>query len=94
MPEARDKELYDKIKKEIVNKYKPSAYRSGLIVKNYKEEYYKKHNNNDSYTGNRLQSKFDEKWTNQNKKLDFKKKEMYIDQQLKLIIKLQLHSMN
>ena len=93
MPDPRDKELYDKIKKEIVNKYKPSAYRSGLIVKKYKEEYYKKHKNNDSYIGNRLQSNlkrwFDEKWTNQNKEIGYQKKEMYIDQQLELIIKLQ-----
>lgn len=78
MPIPRDKELYDKIKKDIVNKYKPSAYRSGLIVKKYKEEYYKKHKNNDSYVGNRYQSNlkrwFDEKWMNQNKEIGYQKK--------------------
>ena len=35
-PTPRDIILYDKIKKEISEKYKHSAYRSGLIVKKYK----------------------------------------------------------
>ena len=52
-PIPNDKELYEKIKKEITNKYKPSAYRSGLLVKKYKEEYYKKHKSNNAYSGNR-----------------------------------------
>ena len=43
MPQPKDKELYERIKNEITNKYKPSAYRSGMIVRKYKEEYYKKH---------------------------------------------------
>ena len=30
--------LYNKIKEEISKKHKPSAYRSGLIVKEYKQE--------------------------------------------------------
>ena len=33
-PEPKDKELYNKIKNEINIKYKPSAYSSGLLVKN------------------------------------------------------------
>ena len=40
-PIPRDLILYDKIKNEISNKYKHSAYRSGLIVKKYKNEYSK-----------------------------------------------------
>ncbi len=44
MPEPRDQLLYDKIKNEISSKYKHSAYRSGMIVKRYKEEYMKKYN--------------------------------------------------
>jgi hypothetical protein len=78
MPEPRDIILYDIIKKEIISKYKPSAYRSGLIVKNYKQEYYKKHNNNNSYIGDKTNSNlkrwFDEKWINQNKEIGYKKK--------------------
>ena len=33
-PKPKDVVLYEKIKKEISEKYKHSAYRSGLIVKN------------------------------------------------------------
>ena len=37
-PEPLDKELYEKVKEEIYKKYpKHSAYRSGLLVKTYKE---------------------------------------------------------
>jgi Family of unknown function (DUF5872) len=36
MPTPNDKDLYEKIKKEITSKYKPSAYRSGIIVQKYK----------------------------------------------------------
>ena len=44
MPTPTDQELYEKVKKSIMNKMKAnSAYRSGLIVQKYKEEYYKKH---------------------------------------------------
>ena len=60
-------------------KYKPSAYRSGLLVKKYKEEYLKKHKNSDAYTGNRNNSNlkrwFDEKWMNQNGKVGYQKKD-------------------
>jgi hypothetical protein len=38
MPIPEDKELYEKVKKEADNIYaKPSAYKSGYIVKKYKE---------------------------------------------------------
>ena len=47
--------LYEKIKKE---KYKHSAYRSGLIVKKYKSEYMKKYKNEDGYWESLL-NKFD-----------------------------------
>ena len=56
MPVPNDKVLYEKIKNEITNKYKPSAYRSGMIVRKYKEEYYKKHKNNNSYSGDKNNS--------------------------------------
>ena len=78
MPKPNDKELYDKVKKEITNKYKPSAYRSGLLVKKYKEEYYKKHKNNNAYSGDRQNSNlkrwFNEKWTNQRGEIGYKNK--------------------
>ena len=79
MPTPTDKELYDKVKKSVMNKIKiNSAYRSGLIVKQYKEEYYKKHNNQNAYKGNKDVSNlgrwFKEKWTNQNGEIGYKKK--------------------
>jgi len=66
-PEPKDKELYNKIKNEINMKYKPSAYRSGLLVKKYKEEYFKKHKNNNAYIGDKpelsdLNRWFQERW--------------------------------
>jgi len=75
----RDKELYEKIKKEITDKYKPSAYRSGLIVKKYKEEYEKKHKNKNAYEGKKKTDKglsrwFDEVWLNQRGEVGYKKK--------------------
>jgi hypothetical protein len=77
-PIPNDKELYEKIKKEITNKYKPSAYRSGLLVKKYKEEYYKKHKSNNAYSGNREQSNlkrwFDEKWRSNTGEVGYKNK--------------------
>ena len=47
MPKPTDEKLYESIKKDLFKKYvKPSAYRSGLLVQRYKEEYIKKHKNN------------------------------------------------
>ena len=38
MPEPKNKELYEEVKKQIYKKYPThSAYRSGLLVKEYKE---------------------------------------------------------
>jgi hypothetical protein len=67
-PIPRDIILYDKIKNEISNKYKHSAYRSGLIVKKYKNEYSKKYNRDDAYIGEKpklsnLSRWFLEEWT-------------------------------
>ena len=46
MPKPTDEKLYESIKKDLFKKYvKPSAYRSGLLVQRYKEEYIKKHKN-------------------------------------------------
>jgi len=77
-PETTDKELYEKIKKEITAKYKPSAYRSGLMVKQYKEEYFRKHKNYNAYTGSKENSNlgrwFREEWKNQLGEVGYKKK--------------------
>jgi len=79
MNEPTDKKLYEKIKNELFEKYiKPSAYRSGLLVKKYKEEYIKKYGNNNYYKGNKENSNlkrwFDEKWMNQRGEVGYKKK--------------------
>jgi hypothetical protein len=85
MPIPTDEKLYEKIKKDLFKIYtKPSAYRSGLLVKKYKEEYLKKHNDFNYYSGNKENSNlkrwFDERWMNQGGKLDIKKRAMFIDQ--------------
>jgi hypothetical protein len=69
-PKPKDVVLYKKIKKEISEKYKHSAYRSGLIVKKYKSEYKKKNKSEDAYVGDKpkmsnLQRWFLEDWKNQ-----------------------------
>lgn len=70
MPEPRDKLLYEKIKNEITSKYKPSAYRSGMIVKNYKDAYEKKYKSKDAYIGKKNKNEglsrwYSEMWLNQ-----------------------------
>ena len=76
MPTPNDKDLYEKIKKEITGKYKPSAYRSGMIVRKYKEEYLKKHKNSNAYSGNKetsnLKRWFNEQWLNQRGQVGYK----------------------
>ena len=78
MPQPTDEKLYEKIKNELFKKYKPSAYRSGLLVQKYKEEFVKKHNNNNYYRGNKTNSFskrwFNEKWTNQRGEIGYKNK--------------------
>ena len=69
--EPKDKELYMKIKKEVYKAHpKHSAYRSGLLVKKYKEA-------GGKYTGKKneegLSRWFKEEWKNQRGELDIKK---------------------
>jgi hypothetical protein len=76
-PEPKDLLLYNKVKKEISEKYKHSAYRSGLIVKKYKEEYFKKYKKDDAYIGEKpklsnLQRWFLEEWKNQRGEIGYK----------------------
>ena len=45
-PEPSDSKLYEKVKKEVYKQHpKHSAYRSGIVVKTYKERYAKKNGN-------------------------------------------------
>ena len=79
MNEPTDIKLYENIKNDVFKMYaKPSAYRSGLLVKKYKEEYVKKHNNKNYYKGSKQNSNlkrwFDEKWMNQRGEVGYKKK--------------------
>ena len=72
MPEPSNKKLYDKVKKEIYKKYpKHSAYRSGLLVKEYKKQ-------GGKYTGDKKNSDlnrwFKEKWMNLKGETGYKKK--------------------
>ena len=80
MPEPRDKKLYGEIKKKVYKKIpKHSAYRSGILVKNYKKAYKKKHGNDNSYIGKKTKKKgigrwFREKWVNQDGKVGYHSK--------------------
>jgi hypothetical protein len=80
MPKPTDEKLYETIKKEVFKKYtKPSAYRSGLLVKTYKDAYVKKHNNHNYYhngtkKNSNLKRWFDEKWTNERGEVGYKYK--------------------
>lgn len=75
----KDQKLYDLIKKKIYKEMPThSAYRSGQLVKKYKEAYKKKHGNNIAYTGNKSKGNLTrwmkEKWTNQRGETGYKKK--------------------
>ena len=73
MSEPKDKKLYEQVKKEIYAKYpQHSAYRSGLLVKEYKKR-------GGAYIGKENQSKglnrwFKEKWKTQDGKIGYKNK--------------------
>lgn len=78
-PQPKDLQLYNKIKKQMYKKYpKHSAYRSGIIVKKYKEEYEKKYNNKNAYTNSKkngtLNRWFKEVWVNESGKVGYDKK--------------------
>jgi hypothetical protein len=68
---VKDLILYNKVKKHIYKKYPiHSAYRSGILVKTYKEKFFKKHGNRNAYNGKKTYKKglgrwFKENWRNQ-----------------------------
>tara|TARA_R110001606_G_scaffold348623_1_gene498210 strand:- start:122 stop:475 length:354 start_codon:yes stop_codon:yes gene_type:complete len=72
MSVPNDKKLYNKIKTEIFKKYpKNSAYRSGMLVQEYKRK-------GGTYSGNKkkapLKRWFEEDWRNQRGGVGYKKK--------------------
>ena len=75
-----DLELYNKVKRYIYNKYPiHSAYRSGLLVKEYKKQYKNIYKNNLAYKGKKpikkgLDRWFKEKWVNQRHETGYKYK--------------------
>lgn len=76
-----DNQLYNKTKKYIYDKNpKHSAYRSGLLVKKYKDNFTKKYGNKKQpYIGNKTKKKglrrwFDEEWVNQRGEVGYKYK--------------------
>ena len=65
-----DQALYQSIKDRVWKMYKkPSAYRSGMLVKLYKEAGGKFEG-----SGNKLKRWFDERWTNQRGEVGYKYK--------------------
>jgi len=78
MPTPSNKKLYEKVKKEIYAKIpKHSAYRSGLVVKEYKKRGGTYEGKKDSKKG--LSRWFREEWKTQDGNTTFKKKGIYSD---------------
>ena len=80
MPIPRDKSLYNKVKQQVYREIpKHSAYRSGIVVQKYKQQYNKKHPHKNPYIGKKTKKKglsrwFKEKWRNQRGKVGYKYK--------------------
>ncbi len=80
MSVPKDKTLYETVKRRVYKKMpKHSAYRSGLLVKEYKHEYKKKHGSGSAYEGKKQEKKglsrwFKEAWVNQRGGTGYKKK--------------------
>jgi hypothetical protein len=77
MSEPADSKLYNKVKKQIYKKYpKHSAYRSGILVRSYKEQFKKKYGNTKPYLKKKntsgLTRWFKEKWMNQRGEVGYK----------------------
>merc|ERR1711871_1786556 len=80
MPEPVDDKLYEQTKKEVYKQIpKHSAYRSGILVQKYKENFKKKHGNKSPYRGKKTDKKgiarwFKEEWVNQRGEIGYKNK--------------------
>lgn len=75
----KDTKLYETIKKKVYNKYpQHSAYRSGILVQQYKKAYLKKYKSTDAYHGKKPTKKglarwFKEEWKNQRGEVGYRK---------------------
>ena len=80
MAKPKDQKLYDRIKKKVYDLIpKHSAYRSGQIVKKYKEAYKKKTGSSDAYEGTKKKNQgldrwFKEDWRTQEGRKTYQKK--------------------
>ena len=80
MAKPKDAELYERVKGRLYNEIsKHSAYRSGLLVKRYKEAYEKKYKSKDAYVGKKKKNEgldrwFKEDWRTQDGKKTYEKK--------------------
>ena len=80
MSKPTDINLYNQIKEKVFKEIpKHSAYRSGILVRRYKEAFFKKHGNNISYRGNKKENEglsrwFKEDWKNQRGQSGYQKK--------------------
>lgn len=79
-PQPTDLKLYNKIKKKVYKKIpKHSAYRSGIVVQQYKKKFREKYGNKNPYSGKKtvkrgLKRWFKEKWVNQRGEVGYKYK--------------------
>ena len=79
-PVPSDLELYKKIKEKVYKKIpKHSAYRSGIVVQQYKNKFREKYGNKQPYKGKKtvkrgLKRWFKEKWVNQRGEVGYKYK--------------------
>jgi len=77
--EPVDKKLYERIKKKYQKTMPNSAYRSGLIVKEYKKIFNEKNGNTKPYYGSKSNKRglgrwFAEEWKNESGKIGYDKK--------------------
>ena len=83
MPLPTDQTLYEEAKDFIYSKYKKnSAFRSGAVVKEYKQQFAQKYGEastpySDDNKPKKLKRWFDEKWINVNPLLNFKNADAY-----------------
>ena len=75
----KDTKLYENIKKKVNKQItQHSAYRSGILVKEYKKAYLKKYKSDEAYNGKKTNKKglarwFKEEWKNQRGEVGYKK---------------------
>ena len=76
----KDAKLYESIKNKVYKQItKHSAYRSGILVKEYKKAYLKKYKSNEAYYGKKTNKQglarwFKEEWKNQRGEVGYKNK--------------------